>query len=268
MTSHRTGAALPPFQVDVTDEALSRWLIARDGAFCPKDRLPVDVPATFCSFLRIQPALGVSVHRLLDRDPDRGLYGGATYEAMRPLRRGDRLTCNATINERRQVEGASGPLTLSSLVAMWSTASGPSVRETVRMVDLPPGPPASPALGPAPELDAVERRPVPAVSAVAAAWMTVVTGDLNPLHLDRGYAASRLFPDIVVPGTLVIPVIERELEVVLGNRPRRLEVRLRAAMFPGEALELRLGRIADGALPFELLGNGRIRATGTAAVGP
>lgn len=268
MTGRQPAVALPPFQVEVTEEALARWLIARDGELCPPARLPLEVPATFCCFLRIQPALGVSLHRLLERDPDRGLYGGASYETLRPLRRGGRLTCHAAIRDRRRVEGASGPLLLSSLVAMWHDDEGPAVQETVRMVDLPPGPPAPPAPGPAPELDAAERRPVPPMSAVAAAWMAVVTGDLNPLHLDRGYAASRLFPDIVVPGTLIIPVIERELEAALGARPRRLDVRLRAAVFPGEALELRLGRIADGAVAFELLGNGRVRAGGTATIAP
>ena len=57
MTDH-----LPAFDIDITPESASRWMMGRDGAF--PTRVPVtgeDVPLSYLFFLRSQPAAGISI---------------------------------------------------------------------------------------------------------------------------------------------------------------------------------------------------------------
>ena len=96
------------------------------------------------------------------------------------------------------------------------------------------------------------------------AWLTVETGDMNPLHLDSSYAASRLFPDVVVPGTLTAAVLERELSQLLGRSLHAFELRLNAASFPGQAFALHAAPKQDG-LAYEMYRGDELLAEGSAA---
>jgi len=272
MTDH-----LPAFDIDITPESASRWLMGRDGAFPP--RVPVTgdaVPLSYLFFLRSQPAAGISIHAELGRDPDRGLFGGVRYERHRGIRVGDRLTADARVTERKTVESPRGDMVLTTLVNEWRAGEDLAVTETVRMVDLPPGPPSAPAAGP--EADSALSSICDPVSFTRTqiAWLTVETGDTNALHLDRDYALSRQFPDVVVPGTLIVPVAEKALSATAGMPLQMLDVRFRAPTFPEENIVVKA--IADGkpdTWRFEVVGDGgggggggggTVRAVGRASI--
>lgn len=260
---------LPTFDIDLTAESVSRWLMGRDGAF--PATLPEsggDVPLSYLFFLRSQPAAGISIHRELGRDPDRGLFGGVRYERHRGARVGDRLTANACVTERKTVDSPRGDMTLTTLVNEWRAGEDLAVTETVRMVDLPTGPPSGPAAGPDadPALPAI-CAPV-AFSRTQIAWLTVETGDTNALHLDRDYAQSRLFPDVVVPGTLIAPIAEKSLAAAAGAPIQMLDVRFRAPTFPEEEITVTaLAEDKPGEWRFEVVGAGTVRAAGRAVIG-
>lgn len=259
---------LPAFDIDITPESVNRWTMGRDGAFPPSAPRPGDaVPLSYLFFLRSQPAVGVSIHAELGRDPDRGLFGGVRYERHRGVCVGDRLSANATVTERKSVESPRGEMILTTLTNEWRAGSGLAVTETVRMVDLPPGPPSKPTEGPEadPLLSAI-CDPV-SFTRTQIAWLMVETGDTNALHVDRSYAVSRLFPDVVVPGTLIVPIAEKALSATAGAPLQTLDVRFRAPTFPEE--EITINAIADGAPDtwrFEVVGGGTVRAAGRASI--
>ena len=91
---------LPRFDIAITPESVSRWIMGRDGGF-PSRRPKVgdDVPLSYLFFLRSQPAAGISIHAELGRDPDRGLFGGVRYERQRGVNVGDTLTAHATVTD-------------------------------------------------------------------------------------------------------------------------------------------------------------------------
>lgn len=258
---------LPPFSIDITPDSVCRWLVGRDGDLPARMPSPGDpVPMSYLFFLRSQPATATSIHTELGRDPDRGLFGGVVYERARGAWVGDSLQADAVVTERKSVESPRGDMRLTTLVNRWNYGGDTAVTENVRMVDLPPGPPSPPAAGPDadPDLSAIGE-PV-AFTRKQVAWLTVETGDLNPLHVDRTYAESRLFPDVVVPGTLIVPIVEKTLESEAGAPLRLLDVRFRAPTYPDEEIVVRALEDGDGAWRFEVSGGGQVRAFGKAAV--
>lgn len=259
---------LPPFEIDITPDSINRWMLGRDGAFPqPLPHAGDAVPLSYLFFLRSQPAAGISIHKELGRDPDRGLFGGVRYERHRGARVGDKLTANARVTERKSVDSPRGAMMLTSLTNEWRAGDDMAVTETVRMVDLPPGPPSAPAAGP----DADSS--LPAICAPTSfnrtqiAWLTVETGDTNALHLDRDYALLRLFPDVVVPGTLIVPAAEKALADATGAPLQTLDVRFRAPTFPEE--DIIVTATPDDAPDtwrFEVVGGGTVRAVGRATI--
>jgi hydroxyacyl-ACP dehydratase HTD2-like protein with hotdog domain len=230
--------ALPPFTHAVTPESAGRWLAARDGAFAPPPAVGAALPLSYLCFLRVQPAAGISIHQALGRDPRRGLFGGVAYRAERAPRVGDVFDSRAEVRERRTVATPRGEMVLTTLEVTHRAADNATIVETVRMVDLPEGPPQAPTPGPIEATDLPRAADLKPVGAVQTAWMTVETGDMNPLHLDAAYAAERRFPAVVLPGPLMAALIEEAVTRAAGRAPTALSVRLRAASHPGEPLAL------------------------------
>ncbi len=255
---------LPRYAVQAAPESVARWLAGRDGRIAPPPRSGAPLPLTYLVFLRVQPILGVSIHRLLGRDPDRGLYGGVTYRAEQAPRVGETFFACGAVTSRRDLPPERGGYVLRTLEVQYRNAAGVVVTESVRMVDLPPGPPRAPVRGPRRAASYPRLAALAPVTRTQIAWLTVETGDSNALHLDAAYAASRRYPDVVVPGTLTAAIVERELERALGRAPRRVDLRLLAACFPGEAMALH-GGARDGGLAFELFCGDELRAEGSAA---
>jgi hydroxyacyl-ACP dehydratase HTD2-like protein with hotdog domain len=257
-------SAIPEFTVHARPESVARWTIGRDGHAAPPPPPNAPLPLAYFVFLRVQPMLGVSIHRLLGRDPDRGLYGGVSYRAARPPRVGEAFLASGEVTATRPVATARGELTLRTLAMRYRTADGVVVEEDVRMVDLPPGPPQPPARGPARAPSAPKIADLAPITRTQIAWLTVESGDMNALHLDARYAAGRQYPDVVVPGTLTVALLERELARALGRPLRALDLRLQAACYPDEPLALHAAA-RDSGLAFELYAGGELRAEGTAA---
>lgn len=255
---------IPEFALQATPESVARWRLGRDGAIAPPPREGDPLPMSYLVFLRVQPILGLSIHRQLDRDPDRGLYGGVSYRAARQPRVGETFIAAGSVTSRREVASARGTMVLRTLETQYRNASTPVVTESVRMVDLPPGPPGEPARGPARESALPLLAELAPVTRTQVAWLTVETGDTNALHLDSAYAASRRYPDVVIPGTLTVAILERELERAMGRALRALDLRLSAASYPGEAYRLHAGP-RDGGLAFELFRGDELRAEGSAS---
>lgn len=258
---------LPEFEIDVTPESVNRWMMGRDGAFPPTTPQPGDpVPLSYLFFLRSQPAAGISIHAELARDPDRGLFGGVRYDRHRGIQVSDHLTADARVTKRSSLESPHGEMILTTLVNEWRAEDKPAVTETVRMVDLPPGPPAAPVAGPDADSSLAPICAPVAFTRTQIAWLMVETGDTNALHVDRNYAVSRLFPDVVVPGTLIVPLAEKALSATAGAPLQMLDVRFRAPTFPDE--EIMVTATADDSpntWRFEIVGSGTVRATGRAS---
>lgn len=257
-------SAVPAFSLHATPESVARWRIGRDGVASPPPKEGDPLPLSYLVFLRVQPILGVAIHHLLDRDPDRGLYGGVGYRAEGIPRVGERFVAAGKVISRREVATPRGTLVLRTLETGYRDAGGAVVTESVRMVDLPPGPPQPPAAGPRKASAMPKVADIAPLTRNQVAWLTVETGDMNPLHLDSSYAASRLFPDVVVPGTLTAAVLERELCRVLGRALRAFELRLNAASFPGQAFTLHAAP-KDGGLAYEMFRGDELMAEGSAA---
>jgi acyl dehydratase len=251
------------FTSTLTPDSVCRWRVGRDGRLGPPPLIGEEVPLSYLVFLRAQPALGISFHELLGRDPDRGLYGGVNYRLLATLRVGQTLAATSEITERRQVESANGILTLTTLLTTYRSDSVVCATEAVRMVDLPAGSPKSAG-------QKAPREPVhpllasfPPISRNQVAWLTVETGDMNALHLDVEYARARGFGDVVVPATLITALTERELASDAGERVVELDARYHAPTFPGEVLELHASRQGDE-VSHEVFVQGKLRADGRA----
>lgn len=256
-------SGIPAYALGISQESVARWLFGRDGRAAPPPAEGEPVPLAYFVFLRVQPILGVSIHRLLERDPDRGLFGGVAYRAQRPVRVGERLSASAVMTEKKQVRGASGVLSLSTLANTYRNGAGTVLTETVRLVDLPPGPAQPPARGPqrpSPHPKLYEFAPL---TRTQIAWLAVETGDMNPLHLDPEYARSRHYPEVVVPGTLLAALAEREAARVLGGALAELEIRLHAPSYPKEPLAMH-GTVGAQGLEFEILCRSELRVSGRA----
>lgn len=252
------------FVLTVTAESVARWLTGRDGTLPTRLPRPGDrVPSAYFVFLRQQPITGRPIHDWLGRDPDRGLYGGVAYTVQRPPRIGETLHASSVVTARRQVASPRGELTITTLTTTYLGEDGGSrLVETVRMIDLPAGPPGAPPaadiLTPAAPLLAS----LPPITRRQVAWTTVETGDLNSLHLDRSYAVGRGFPDVVVPAPLITAMIEREI-CAAGSGIASLDIRYQAPTHPETALALH-ARIEDGTVEFQVLAAGVLRAQGRA----
>jgi acyl dehydratase len=257
---------LPDFSIDITPDSVRRWMFGRDGVLPTFPPVEGDeVPLSYLFFLRSQPAAGISIHKELGRDPDRGLFGGVHYERHSGIKVGDRLYATAAVTERKTVASPRGDMLLTTLVNRWRALDADAVTETVRMIDLPPGPAAAPAAGPATDTELSALGAPVSFSRTQIAWLTVETGDMNPLHLDRDYATDRQFPDVVVPATLIVPVAEQKIATAAGHVLQSLDVRFRAPTFPGEEIVVSATPDeATGAWRFEVSGNGTVRAVGTA----
>jgi acyl dehydratase len=81
----------------------------------------------------------------------------------------------------------------------------------------------------------------PPVSRVAVSWICVATNDGNPLHLDREFAGSAGFKDVVVPGHILIGWIGQYLEEWCDGDPTRVlgwKIRFTAPVWPGDQFTL------------------------------
>ncbi|HYF19206.1 MAG TPA: MaoC/PaaZ C-terminal domain-containing protein [Ramlibacter sp.] len=258
-------ADAPPveFTLELTPEAFVRWRIGRDDRIQPPPAPGARVPLSYLVFLRAQPVLGVDFRELLGRDPDRGLYGGVSYRQLRPLAIGRQLQARSVVTSRREVASPRGQLVITTLLTTYRCGGEDHATEEVRMIDLPPAPDTPPA-PPEPVL----HRPAnpllataPPITRNQVAWLTVETGDTNALHLDARYAASRHYPDVVVPATLITSLLEREIEAASGARIAALDVRYLAPSYPGDAFAIHASREGDE-LGFEALADGTLRAQG------
>jgi len=254
---------LPEFRVRASVESVARWRIGRDGKLSPPPREGDPVPLAYFVFLRIQPLLGLSIHEHFGRDPDRGLYGGVCYEASRLPRVGEDFVASAVVTSFRELDSLRGRLTFRTLTTDYRDTEGSVLREAVRMIDLPSGPPSKPPQGPTRPPTGQLVSSIPAITRTQIAWLTVETGDINALHLDAYYAEKRHYPHVVVPGTLTVALLERELTRVLGRPLGRIDLRLTAASFPGEDYLLYASPEGDG-LTFELYHGNALRAEGSA----
>jgi acyl dehydratase len=263
----------------ITPESLARWQVARDDALAPPPEAATLVPMGYFVFLRMQPLLGLSIHDWLGRDPERGLYGGVSYRQTGAVFRvGDTVRADSAVTDRKQVDSPRGVLTVTTLTTIYRCDRGAKLSESVRMIDLPAAdagaatpaepvasatasvapPAATPAEGFAPLAT------LPGLSRRQLAWMTVETGDLNPLHLDAGYAGRRGFADVVAPAPLVTASIER----ALGRRPTGaqvvpsgLDLRFHAPVHPEQPMALSI-REQDDRIEFQAIVDGRLRVEG------
>lgn len=253
------------FPVAVTAESAARWLMAREDRIVASPTVGDDVPVSYLMFLRAQPVLGQSVHTLLDRDPDRGVYGGVSYCMDRAPRVGERLRGVAEVTDRKTVDGPRGTLQITTLTVRYTVGSSdPFISETVRMIDLP----ARPVTGHPPyrakhRAAGTHIADLPAVSHRQAAWMAAATGDMNRLHFDPDYATGRGFKNIVVPAPLLTALVERAVTAHLGSAPERLDLRFHAPTYPGDPLELWAESTDDG-LHLEVVSSSALRVEGRA----
>jgi acyl dehydratase len=262
-------ADAPPveFSIELTPEAFVRWRIGRDGTIQPPPVVGDRVPLSYLVFLRAQPVLGVDFRELLGRDPDRGLYGGVAYRLLRPLRIGQRLQATSAVTSRREVDSPRGRLAITTLLTTWRCEGEDHATEEVRMIDLPPTPHE-----PAPAQDVKPHQPVhprlatvPPIVRSQVAWLTTETGDTNALHLDAQYAASRHYPDVVVPATLITALLQREIEQAGRGTLDSLDVRYLAPTYPGDELVIHARR-DDREFTFEAVAGGTLRAQGRCRV--
>jgi len=260
------------FELVLSAEAFSRWKIGRDGVIGQPPATGARIPLSYLVFMRAQPILGVNFHELLDRDPDRGLYGGVTYRAHRPLLVGQTLQARSEVQGRKVVETPRGPLTITTFLTTYCCEGVVHATESVRMIDTPPAPPAPvgtvahvPPAAPA----AVCEPKYPLLARIApitcrqVAWLTVETGDINALHLDAAYAARRGYPDVVLPATLITALLEREIEAAFGRHALEVDVRYSAPSYPGEAIDLHAS-ISEDEVSFQALVGTGLRAEGRA----
>ncbi len=252
------------FTLRITPESLARWHIGRDGRCAKTFPAGAPVPLPYLVFLRAQPVIGQSFHDILDRDPDRGLYGGVSYRLLAPLRVGQTLQAVSDLQDRRIVDAAHGQLTVTTLLTTYHDGDVACATEAVRMIDLPPGP-RPPQARPAPRTpDHPQMAALAPITRNQVAWLTVETGDTNALHLDAAYAQARGFSDVVVPATLLTALFERELSGTrAGLATREIDVRYHGPTHPGEALALHAG-IHGAGVAFQVFAGDALRAEGRA----
>jgi acyl dehydratase len=80
---------------------------------------------------------------------------------------------------------------------------------------------------------------VPSITAVQVAFMIVANNDTADIHVDEAAARRAGLPRTVVPGSFVLGHIGRLLEQLCRlTAIRTLDVRFRAAVFTGDALNV------------------------------
>jgi acyl dehydratase len=274
------------FSIDLSADHAARWFFARDGVWPRSMRIGEPLPMSWAVFLRLQPILGVRIHDLLERDPHRGLYGGVTYRASRPISIGQKLDARAIVTDRREMDSPRGRLKVTTLTTTYREKGETVLEEAVQMIDLPT-PPTMSANSATPASAASPASPVSPTSSPQAspttpdapiavldqgfdrtriAWMTAATGDTNPLHLDRLYAQGRGFADVVVPAPLITAWVERAIsDRHEGSALTLLELRYQGATLPDQPLSLYQNPSA-GPGRIELRSGDQIRARGRFAL--
>jgi 3-hydroxybutyryl-CoA dehydratase len=64
-----------------------------------------------------------------------------------------------------------------------------------------------------------------------------LTGDLNPMHIDKEYAKSTSFGDVFIPGVLVAGLISTVVtRVTLGNVGRNLQLKFIRPVYIGDTI--------------------------------
>jgi len=259
------------FSLELNADVAARWLYARDGVWPAALAQGDAMPMSWAVFLRLQPVLCRRIHDLLNRDPDRGLYGGVVYRSTRTLRIGDVLDAQSQVTDRREMDSPRGRLTVTTLATRYAVAGRTVLEESVQMIDLPKSV-ADPGARATRATDAPRSDPSLLGSPIARleqgfdrsriAWMTAATGDTNPLHLDRPYAQRRGFDDVVVPAPLITAWVEHQLSNHAGGQSlTHLELRYQGPTLPEQALEIHL---SDPQHPerFEVRCAGLLRARG------
>lgn len=255
------------FELNLSAEAFARWKIGRDGVIDTPSSRGARIPLSYLVFMRAQPILGVNFHELLDRDPDRGLYGGVTYREHQALRVGQILQASSAVQGRKVVQTPRGPLTITTFLTTYADHGALHATESVRMIDTPPVDPSlsEPVAAPAPAAVFEPLHPllmrIEPITRRQVAWLTAETGDINALHLDAPYAAQRGYPDVVVPATLITALLERDIEAACGRHVVEMDVRYSAPTYPGEAIDLYAG-ISGDELAFQALVGTSLRAQG------
>jgi acyl dehydratase len=83
---------------------------------------------------------------------------------------------------------------------------------------------------------------LPPVTRVQIARYAGAIGDFNPMHVDEEFARAAGMPSVIAHGPLSAALV---LDAVVGqlgvDALRSAEVRLRAAVFPGDVLTVRPG---------------------------
>ena len=109
-----------------------------------------------------------------------------------------------------------------------------------------PPPPATPETAPEFTLDLATRP--------EAALIYRLSGDINPLHVDPGFAAKAGFPRPILHGLATYGVACRAIvKGFCGDDPTRLKrfgARLTSPVFPGETLRVEAWRSGEGAVAF------------------
>lgn len=253
------------FDLVITSEAFSRWKMGRDGLATEPAVQKCRVPLPYLVFLRAQPVLGINFHEALERDPDRGLYGGVSYREFMPIAVGQTLSASSTVTDRKSVDSPRGSLTITTLQTNYSDGGSLHATETVRMIDLPILPVGSPEPAPAPVALREPAHPhvvrVAPISRSQVAWLTVETGDINALHFDAVYARQRNYRDVVVPATLINALIEREIQIATQRPVVEMDVRYLAPTFPDEALDI-FATFLNEELTFQVFVEKNLRAEG------
>ena len=73
-----------------------------------------------------------------------------------------------------------------------------------------------------------------------AAWVDM-SGDHNPIHLDKNFAVSRGLPGVIVPGQLVLAFLGQMMAEWLGDggELEKLSVRYKGLIFPDDTVTCR-----------------------------
>ncbi|MDW3216257.1 MAG: MaoC/PaaZ C-terminal domain-containing protein [Ilumatobacteraceae bacterium] len=85
----------------------------------------------------------------------------------------------------------------------------------------------------------IDRATTNAITRVQIARYAGAVGDFNPMHLDDEFAQAAGLPSVIAHGPLTLTLVIDALVAQLGvAQLRSFDARLRAPVFPGDALEI------------------------------